>query len=101
MYEVPVLLHDDTIDRTSDGTGNITKMTFDAVRQYDFGSWFSTEFTGTKIPSLEEFLQLCHKLAIHPYIEIKQAMMITPERVEISNVGTSCRIAWENHIYFI
>lgn len=49
MYQVPVLLHDDAIDRTSDGTGNITQMTFDAVRQYDFGSWFSTEFTGTKI----------------------------------------------------
>ena len=38
---VPVLLHDASIDRTSDGTGKIAEMTFEQVRQYDFGSWKS------------------------------------------------------------
>lgn len=89
--EVPVLLHDDTIDRTSDGEGNITQLTFEQVRQYDFGSWFNSSFAGTKIPSLEEFLQLCHRLAIHPYLEIKQAMTITPERSQkLAQIVKSC-----------
>ena len=43
---IGVLLHDDTIDRTSDGSGNIKNLTLAEVRQYDFGSWKSSEFTG-------------------------------------------------------
>lgn len=70
---VPVLLHDSSIDATSDGTGNISSMTFEQVRQYDFGSWKSAEYAGTKIPSFEEFITLCRDLALHPYIEIKAA----------------------------
>lgn len=55
---VCVLLHDTTIDRTSDGTGNIGSMTFEEVFQYDFGSWKSADYTGTKIPTLKEVLLL-------------------------------------------
>lgn len=68
---VPVLLHDSTIDRTSNGSGNIGSLTFEQVRQYDFGSWMSQEYAGTKIPSFEEFLQLCKSIMLHPYIELK------------------------------
>jgi glycerophosphoryl diester phosphodiesterase len=56
---VPVLLHDNTIDRTSNGTGNISSMTFATARTYDFGSWKSPEYTGVKIPSFEEFVHMC------------------------------------------
>lgn len=58
---VCVLLHDNTIDRTSDGTGAIYNMTYEAALQYDFGSWKSQEYAGTKIPTLEEALLLCKK----------------------------------------
>ena len=68
---VGVLLHDATIDRTSNGTGNIADMTLEQVRQYDFGGWKSTEYAGEKIPTFEEFLSLCKSLSLHPYIEIK------------------------------
>lgn len=68
---VPVLLHDETIDRTSNGTGNIADLTLAEARQYDYGSWFSSEWTGVQIPTLEEFLLLCKKYNLHPYIEIK------------------------------
>ena len=56
-----VCLHDDTIDRTSNGTGNIHTMTYDEVLQYDFGSWFNPIYTGTKIPLLEDVLKLFEK----------------------------------------
>ena len=74
---VPVLLHDSTINRTSNGSGNISQMTFQQVRQYDFGSWKSPEYAGTKIPSLMEFLKLCKCLELHPYMEIKSNVSYT------------------------
>ena len=66
-----VLLHDDTIDRTSNGTGNISELTLAQVKQYDFGSWKSSKYAGVKIPTFEEFIALCVELNLHPYIEIK------------------------------
>lgn len=54
---VCVLLHDRTIDRTSDGTGNIGSMTLQQALTYDFGSWKGTQYAGTQIPTLKEVLQ--------------------------------------------
>lgn len=53
---VPVVMHDGTVDRTTDGTGAITAMTLDEIRQLDAGSWFAPAFAGTKVPTLEEVL---------------------------------------------
>lgn len=68
---VPVLLHDNTIDRTSDGTGDINSMTYAQVEEYDFGSWKSTEYTGTKIATLAELLDFCKKSGMRAYLELK------------------------------
>lgn len=68
---IAVLLHDNTVDRTSNGTGSINSLTFEAVRALDFGSWKSSAYAGEKIPSFEEFILLCRNLGLHPYIEIK------------------------------
>ena len=68
---VAVLLHDETIDRTSNGSGKVYELTFDELRQYDFGSWKNNTYTGVLIPSFEEFIALCKEIGIHPYIEIK------------------------------
>lgn len=66
-----VLLHDETVDRTSDGSGNIASMTFAAARALDFGSWKSAEYVGTQIPTFEDFLTLCKRLSLHAYCEIE------------------------------
>lgn len=78
---VPVLLHDSTINRTSNGTGAINNLTLATVRTYDFGSWKSSAYTGTKIPTLEEFLVLCRNLGLHPYIEIKSDFTYTDAQI--------------------
>jgi glycerophosphoryl diester phosphodiesterase len=54
----PVLLHDPTVDRTTDGSGAIEDLTLAQVQQLDAGSWFAPEFAGTRIPQLGEFLDL-------------------------------------------
>lgn len=51
-----VIMHDWTVDRTSDGTGHILDLTFDEVRALDFGGWKSPRFAGTPIPTLDETL---------------------------------------------
>lgn len=71
--QIPVLLHDATIDRTSDGTGAIADMTFAQARTYDFGSWFSPAYTGTPIPSFEEVLRTMKNLGLHGVFEVKSA----------------------------
>lgn len=68
---VPVLLHDNTVDRTSNGTGNISTLTLEQVKALDFGSWFSEDFAGEKIPTLEEFLVLCKHLGMHAYLDTR------------------------------
>lgn len=86
---VPVLLHDSTVDRTSNGTGAIASMTFDAVRKLDFGSWKSPEYAGEKIPSFEEFIILCKRIGIHPYIELKDGMTVD-EGTTLVNIVKRC-----------
>lgn len=67
-----VLCHNYTIDETSDGKGNVADMTLEELKQYDFGSYFSEKFAGTKIPTIDEFLSLVEKTDISILnIEIK------------------------------
>lgn len=53
---VPVLMHDPTVDRTTDGTGPVGNFTLERLRALDAGSWYSPAFAGVRVPTLEEFL---------------------------------------------
>lgn len=79
---VPMLLHDSTIDRTSNGSGTLSQMTYEQVRQYDFGSWKSSAYAGTVIPTLAEFLDLCKSIMLHPYLELKSNGEYTQAQIE-------------------
>jgi glycerophosphoryl diester phosphodiesterase len=54
-----VVLHDDTLDRTTDGRGQVRAYTLDELKRLDAGSWFDPCFTGERLPTLEEVLNLC------------------------------------------
>lgn len=68
---VPVIIHDSTVDRTSNGSGNVADMTLEELKALDFGSWFSSSFEGEKILTFEECMALCRKLSLVPCIELK------------------------------
>lgn len=76
---VAVLLHDEAINRTArnadgteiSGTVNIADITYEQALTYDFGIWKNSYYAGTKIPTLEQFLDACKKLGLKPYIELK------------------------------
>ena len=53
---VPVVMHDGTVDRTTDGTGAVDALTLDEIRALDAGSWFSPAYAGTKVPTFDEVL---------------------------------------------
>ena len=79
---VPVVIHDSSVTRTSNVAivetelfgakkRKLSELTFDEVRQLDFGSWKAEAYAGEKIPSFQEFLELCKQYGLHPYIELK------------------------------
>jgi glycerophosphoryl diester phosphodiesterase len=66
-----VLLHDETVDRTTDGHGLIRNMTYEEVVQLDAGRWFSESFAGERIPLLRDALELARELGIIYQLELK------------------------------
>ena len=55
---VPVVLHDETLERTTDGHGPVANQTWRQLQQLDAGSWFSSGSTGEPIPALEDVLKI-------------------------------------------
>ena len=70
---VPVICHNYTIDKTSDGTGAVSSYTLEELKQFDFGAYFSEDFRGTPLPTLDEFLTL-----------------VAPTDAEIINIELKC-----------
>ncbi|MEN2766057.1 glycerophosphodiester phosphodiesterase [Ornithinibacillus xuwenensis] len=54
--KVPVLIHDETLKRTTSGSGYVKNFTYEELKKLDTGTWFSRDFKGAKMVSLEEFL---------------------------------------------
>ncbi|MEO1996770.1 MAG: glycerophosphodiester phosphodiesterase family protein [Planctomycetaceae bacterium] len=53
-----VVIHDATVGRTTNGTGSVTEMTLDQIKQLDAGKWFHPRFAGLQVPTLDEVFQL-------------------------------------------
>lgn len=74
---VPVLIHDGTIDRISNGSGAVSAMTYEQLKAYDFsyvdGKNFSS-YRGTRIATFEEFAAFCAQYHVHAFIELKTEM---------------------------
>jgi len=69
---VPMVIHDETVDRTTGGRGRVGTLSREQLRQLDAGSWFSPAFAGETIPTLEEvFAWAADRLRLN--VEIKAA----------------------------
>ena len=69
---VPVVIHDERVERTTDGRGAVSELRLGELRRLDAGSWFSPRFAGEPIPVLEEVLDWADdRLRLN--IEIKDA----------------------------
>jgi glycerophosphoryl diester phosphodiesterase len=87
-----VIIHDTTVDRTTDGTGRVKELTFEQIRSLDAGSWKGEEFKGEKIPTFDEILDRYHgKVGIlielkapelYPGIEAQVAQELTERNLD-------------------
>lgn len=75
---VAMVMHDDTLDRTTDGSGPFAAKSIGALRALDAGKWFDPAFAGERIPTLADMLVACLDLGLAANIEIKP----TPGREE-------------------
>ena len=66
-----VVIHDETVDRTTNGTGEIRTLTLAEIKELDAGSWFNERFAGEKIPTLEEVLLLLTELGFNGQLNIE------------------------------
>jgi glycerophosphoryl diester phosphodiesterase len=69
----PVLLHDDRLDRTTDGRGRVSTLSLAAVRRHDAGRWFHSSFAGERVPTLDETVMLLAELGLGANVELKAA----------------------------
>jgi len=66
-----ILMHDETVDRTTNGRGLVQNMTYSEISKLDAGSWFGGEFAGERVPRLKDALQLARELGIIYQLELK------------------------------
>jgi glycerophosphoryl diester phosphodiesterase len=72
----PVILHDFTVDSTTNGTGRITDMTLAEIKELDAGSYFGEAYKGVQIPTLDEVFELVgHQMIVN--VEIKSESVNT------------------------
>lgn len=88
---VPVLLHDETINRTARYNNGwkpllskkCSDLTYKDLLKYDFGIWKGLEYEGTKIPTLSNFLDCCKNYNLQPYIELKPTSDFDAKKAKI------------------
>jgi glycerophosphoryl diester phosphodiesterase len=68
---IPVVIHDESLERTTDGRGLVANASLEQLQQLDAGGWFSPEFMGESLPTLAEVLsEFSGKLSLN--LELKE-----------------------------
>lgn len=72
-----VIMHDATVDRTTNGKGEVADLTLEEIKRLDAGAWFGPQFAGERVPTLDEALAAIEGRAL-PDIDFKAG---TPEKL--------------------
>jgi glycerophosphoryl diester phosphodiesterase len=88
-----VAIHDDSVNRTTNGQGVVHDLSLAELRRLDAGSWFGSEFSGERIPTLEEILAFAKKNDVVFYLELKPAGSWGGEHALIGALRESGEIA--------
>ena len=76
-----VMIHDATLDRTTNGSGRVSSVTWDEIQRLDAGAKFKPEFAGARIPSTEETLLFYREAGILSCFEVKGADVEEAKRI--------------------
>lgn len=89
------LLHDDTLNRTSNGWGVAGELSWEKLHQLDAGGWYSAAFKGEKLPLLAEVAERCARHNMMANIEIKPTTGTDTETG--SKVALAAKELWRDH----
>lgn len=99
-----VVIHDQTVNRTTNGEGRVRDFTLEEIRQLDAGSWFSDDFSEERIPTLKEVLHFVKNNKLLLNIELKNVGVSYPEiekkmikEIEDDNLEDQVIISSFNH----
>jgi glycerophosphoryl diester phosphodiesterase len=92
-----VVIHDETVDRTTNGSGWIKDLTLAEMQKLDAGRWFAVEYSGEPIPTLRYVLEWMAETSLWVNIELKNNRFPYPgleEKVvkEVERVGLEERV---------
>ena len=93
--EVPIIFHDDTLDRTTNSSGPVALKTYDELKELDCGSWYGESFIGTHIPTLEETIEVLIDRDLGLNLEIKPCPGKEKETAEVALDLLST--IWDDH----
>lgn len=78
-----VVIHDETVDRTTDGTGWVKDLTLVQIKELDAGSWFSPKFKNERVPTLGEVFDVVKESDHCINIELKNNLVAYPKMEEL------------------
>lgn len=85
---IPVIFHDEILERCTNGTGKLASLTLSELKQLDAGSWFGDSFRNETIPTLEEALQICldHDLNMNLELKIHHSEQVAPLAEKVAEI---------------
>ncbi len=93
-----VIIHDQSVERTTDGTGRVAGLPLAVLRELDAGSWLSAEFRGEKIPTLDEVFETVGKKL---FMNVELTNYATPFDALVSKVVETVKLhGLENRVLF-
>ena len=81
-----VVMHDDTVDRTTDGSGAVANMSLAELKRLDAGSWWGSEFAGERVPTLDETLDV-----VRDHGSAETSLILEMKTLDPGSVGKICR----------
>ena len=93
--EIPIIFHDETLERTTNGTGLVAQATYEEIKELDAGSWYGESFIGVAVPSLEDVIEVLIDRDLGLNLEIKPCPGREKETAEVALDLLST--IWDDH----
>ncbi|REL33373.1 hypothetical protein DYD21_11380 [Rhodohalobacter sp. SW132] len=96
---IPVVMHDETLDRTTNGRGNVQHFLYRELQELNAGNWFGPEFSDVTIPSLQSVLSWAKgKIALNIEIKGEKRGHVSKTSIEPAVIELVRQFEMENHI---
>lgn len=87
-----IVIHDDTLERTTNGQGYVANYSYAQLQRLDSGAWFSDAYQGEKIPALTDVLLLLQQESLAANLEIKPSINI--EYATVKKIMEQVKTLW-------